>query len=185
MADEHGGCPWDALWRCLAALQEDARRLRRLSQEEPLLQARPDYPRARIGRSHAAELREVLDDIVRRLEDAERLVPQALPNGQTAAGLAAEEAPPTVAGRLAALAKVAASLRDEAFQPLPPLPQHAPPYLAETPRRDLAGSKAVLLSLGLEDAAAALRNALLAAVNTGGASQTGGELKTGSGTRPA
>lgn len=174
MADGHGGHPWDALWRCLTALQHDARTLRRLSQEEPLLQARPDYPRARVGGSHAAELREVLDDIVRRLEEAQGLVSQVFPNGRTTVGIAAEEAPPAVAGRMATLAKVAATLTEEAFQPPPPLPQHAPPYLADAPHRALPGSKAVLLSLGLEDAVAALQNALLGTANAGGISQTSG-----------
>jgi len=45
----------------------------------------------------------------------------------------------------------------------------------EAPTRDLAGSKAVLLSWGIEEAVSALQNALLAAANTDGHPRAGGE----------
>ncbi len=176
MADVREDAPWAALWACLQALQRGARRLRHLSQEEPLLQARPDYPRARIGRSHADELRTVLDDVLARLAEAPGLVLEAFPRtGEAARGVATDEAPRAVAARLGALAAIAASVKDDAFRPPPPLPQHAPPYLAEAPTRDLAGSKAVLLSWGIEGAVSALQNALLAAANANGHPRRGGE----------
>ncbi len=160
---------WEALWRCAGALADGARRLRHLAQEEPLLGARPDFPRARIGASHAGELREMLDGLLRDMEETRRLIPAvfrdgALPPG----GLAADEAPRAVADRLAALSRMGSRLKDDAFQPPPPLPQHAPPYLADAPR-PLPGSTALLLSSGLEEVASALKNALLAAVNRPGA----------------
>jgi hypothetical protein len=61
-----------------------------------------------------------------------------------------------------------ATLRREAFEPPPQLPAHAPPYLAEAPRHDLAGAMAILLSLGIEETVASLRNLLLASRNEGG-----------------
>ncbi len=174
MTNAQGDRSWEALWRCVGALQERARRLRHLSQEEPLLGARPDFPRARIGMSRAEELREVLDGLLRDMEEARRLIPEVFPDASVPAGqLTAEEAPPTVAERLAALSRIGAKLREDAFQPPPPLPKHAPPYLADTPP-PLSGSRALLLSSGLEEVASALRNALLAAVNTRRLSRPGG-----------
>lgn len=166
MVDAQGRHSWESLWQRLDALQDGARKLRRLSQEEPLLQARPDYPRARAGVSHAEELRGVLEDLMQCVGETRQLVPLVLRDGQIPAGVVAEEAPQAVAGRLASLARLVDSLQEQAFQPPPPLPKHAPPYLAEAPSRALAGSKAVLLSYGLEEVVAALRNALLAMVNT-------------------
>lgn len=166
MVDARGRHSWESLWQCLDALQDAARKLRRLSQEEPLLQARPDYPRARIGVSHAEELRGVLEDLMRCVGEAQQLVPLALPHRDSQVGSPAEETPQAIAGRLAALSRMVATLKEDAFQPPPPLPKHAPPYLAEAPSRVLAGSMAVLLSYGFEEVVAALRNALLAIVNT-------------------
>ena len=156
---------WQSLWRCLAALEDYARRLRHLSQEEPLLQARPDYPRARSGRSYAADLREVFRGLSETLGNVQQSLPIVLPDGQAPAGVAPDEAPRAIRARLGALARLLKNLEHEAFEPPPPLPQHAPPYLAAAPSHDLAGSKAVLLSQGIEEAVAALRNTLLGALN--------------------
>ncbi len=181
MPDEQQEQAWGSLWQCLGRLQDAAARLRRLSQQEPLLQARPDYPRARIGSSHADEVRDVLNETVQGLTAIRRLLPVALPRvpapaGEAAPygagrppGVAADESLGEIAARAEALLRMATSLQQEAFQPPPPLPPHAPPYLAlsEPPGHELAGTKAVLLSLGLESVVAALRNALLGAVNRG------------------
>lgn len=173
MPDEQQEQAWGSLWQSLGRLRDAAARLRRLSQQEPLLQARPDYPRARIGPSHADEVRDVLNEAVQGLTAVRRLLPvvfhvgAAPREGGRAPGVAADESPGEVAARVEVLLGMATSLQQEAFQPPPPLPPHAPPYLAlsEPPGHDLAGTKAVLLSLGLESVVAALRNALLAAVN--------------------
>ncbi len=165
MAEAQGGDAWGLLWRCLDALQDAARRLRRLSQEEPLVQARPDYPRARIGGSHGDEVRQVLETVARRLEEARQGVPQVLGGGGTRIGVPPEESPDAIAKRLAALSRMGESLMRDAFQPPPALPKHAPPYLAEAPKRMPAGSKAVMLSDGIEEVVAALRNGLLAEAN--------------------
>lgn len=153
------------LWRALDVLADCAHRLRHLSQEEPLLQARPDYPRPRIGRSHADELRTVFQTLAAALDAVRHDLPVVFPDGQVPVGAAPDEAPHAVRSRLDALARLLGTLETEAFQPPPPLPRHAPPYLAEAPSRDLAGSKAVLLSYGIEEAVAALRNALLRVLN--------------------
>ncbi len=165
MAEGRGGDAWGSLWRCLDALQDSARRLRRLSQEEPLVQARPDFPRARIGGSHGDEVRRVLETVAQRLEEARQSVPQVLGGGGTSIGVPPEEAPDAITKRLAALSRMGESLMQDAFQPQPALPKHAPPYLAEAPKRMPAGSKAVMLSDGIEEVVAALRNALLAEAN--------------------
>ncbi len=158
------GRSWTALWRCAEALRAGARALRHLSQEEPLLGARPDYPRARIGRPHAKELRTVLDRLLLDLEEAGRLIPEVFPDDAVLGPLAADEAPRHAAERLTALARIGERLKEDAFRLLPPLAKHAPPYLAEAPR-PLAGSIALQLSYGLDEAAGALENALLAALN--------------------
>lgn len=165
MGETSSGRSWDALWQCLAVLQDGARKLRHLSQQEPLLQSRPDFPRARTGRSHAEELREVLDGLLRQMEDARRLIPEVFADGISAGGLAADEAPQAMAERLAALLRMTVTVKNDAFQPPPPLPKHAPPYLAGAPP-PLAGSRALLLSAGLDEVVAGLRNALLAVANT-------------------
>jgi hypothetical protein len=154
----------DRLWRALDALADYARRLRHLSQEEPLLQARPDYPRPRSVPSRVADLREVFQGLRETLATVQSLA-EILPDGQAPSVLAPDEAPRAVRARLGTLARLLDSLETDAFQPPPPLPRHAPPYLAEAPSHDLAGSKAVLLSYGIEEALVALRNALLAALN--------------------
>jgi hypothetical protein len=157
---------WDPLWHRLDELDEAARALRRLSQEEPLLQARPDYPRAPgPRRSYAGELRDTLERVRSGIAEVRRLVAEALPPGPPHAGLLPEEAPEALDARLAGLAKLAETLLVEAFEPLPPLPKHAPPYVLESPRHDLAGSKAIYLSYGLEEAAASIRNAMLSRAN--------------------
>jgi len=171
MVDPQSGPSWQLLWQRLDGLDAHARMLRRLSQEEPLLQARPDYPRPPLPkRSYAAELRETLEGIRRRIDDVLHLLPEALPGSEPPAGGLDEDAPAAIAQRLGTLAKFADTLLVEAFEPLPPLPKHAPPYVLQSPRRDLAGSKAVSLSYGLEEVAAAIRNALLSRTNTGVAS---------------
>lgn len=154
------------LWHAVDVLADCARRLRHLSQEEPLLQARPDYPRPRIGRSHADELRAVFHKLAEALGAARQDLPAVFPDGQAPVGPAPDETPSALRSRLDALARLLETLETEAFQPPPPLPRHAPPYLADAPSGDLAGSKAVLLSYGLEDAVAELRNALLRVLNT-------------------
>lgn len=164
MTEGLGEDAWGSLWRCLDALQDSARRLRRLSQEEPLAQTRPDFPRARIGGSHRDEVRRVLENVAGRLEEARQGMPQVL-GGGTRIGVPPEEAPDAIAKRLAALSRMGESLMQDAFQPPPALPKHAPPYLAEAPKHMPAGSKAIMLSDGIEEVVAALRNALLAEAN--------------------
>lgn len=159
--------PWQSLWHSLSVLRQHARKLRHLSQVEPLLQARPDYPRARTGRSHASEVRDVLEDVARILEEAKRLLPEVLPDSQSTAGVSADEGPAALAKRMDTLAHLVHTLQREAFEPPPHLPAHAPPYLAEAPRHDLAGAKAILLSLGIEETVSSLRNLLLASRNEG------------------
>jgi hypothetical protein len=175
---------WASLWRCLDNLSGAATRLRRLSQQEPLLQARADYPRARIGRSHADEVQQVLSEAAGCLTRTVQLLPRVfpgmrassdattssdVPEGTTErpAGIAADETPREILKRLETLARTAADLQREAFLPPPPLPRHAPPYLAsaEPPGHDMAGTKAILLSLGIESTAGTLRNALLGLAN--------------------
>ena len=157
---------WRALWRHLEGLGTYAEALRRLSQEEPLLQARPDYPRAPgIRTSHAGELRTTLEGIRGAIAELRGLVAAALPDGASPEGGIPEEAPAAVDRRLAALARLTDTLLNEAFEPPPPLPKHAPPYVLESPRHDLAGSKAVYLRYAVEEIVAALRNALLSRAN--------------------
>ncbi|HLJ60989.1 MAG TPA: hypothetical protein VKZ50_14790 [bacterium] len=167
MTDQPNAAAWESLWRQLERLEGAARTLRRLSQEEPLLQARPDYPRPPAPRrSYADELRETLERVREGVAEVRRLLAEALPPGTHPAGLLPEEMPDALDHRLAGLAKLADTLLVEAFEPPPPLPKHAPPYVLEAPRHDLAGSKAIFLSYGLEDAAASIRNALLSRANT-------------------
>jgi hypothetical protein len=153
---------WIDLWERLAALQGLARRLRQLSQHEPLAQMRPGYPRAGPRRSHADEVREVLDGIRRRLDEVRALLPTVLPAGPAPSGIAADEAPGTLGARVDALIRLASGLAQEAFQPPPKLPPHAPPYLVEPPGHDLPGTKAALLALGIEVLSEAVQNAMLA-----------------------
>lgn len=155
---------WSQLWTALDVLEARARDLRRLSQEEPLKKARPDYPHTGVGRSHDDEVRAMFADLAKTVADAIRLLPVVLPDG-TPLGVAADETPAALAGRLSTLQKFTASLAREAFEPLPPLPPHAPPYLVTIPGHDLPGSKALLLGNNLLETVAALRNALLAAAN--------------------
>ncbi len=125
-------------------------------------------------------MRQALNDVVRRLGDVRRLLPEVFaelrespergtPGGRPA-GLAADESPRAIAARVEALVRTATSLEQEAFEPLPALPPHAPPYLAgsEPPGHEMAGTKAILLSLGIETIVSALRNALLGIANTRG-----------------
>jgi hypothetical protein len=156
---------WHSLWRSLNALANYARRLRQLSQVEPLLQARPDYPRPRSTASHADELRRVFQGLREDLRTVEESLLAVLADREVPGGTAPDETPRAIKARLGALARLLETLEKEAFQPPPPLPKHGPPYLAEAPAHDLAGSKAVLLSYGIEEAVAALRNALLGVLN--------------------
>jgi hypothetical protein len=158
---------WGQLWRSLASLQQEAARLRRLSQHEPLAQVRPGYPRAGLSRPHADEVREVLAGIQAELEKVRTLLPIVLPAGTSLPGVPADEQPEKILARVDALSRLASTLAQEAFQPLPPLPPHAPPYLVEPPGHDLAGTKAVLLALGIEELAPSVRNAMLSAANAG------------------
>lgn len=146
-------------------LEARARDLRRLSQEEPLKKARPDYPRTGVGRSHDDEVRAVFADLAQAFAGTSRLLPVVLPDGAAPPGVAADETPAALAGRLSALEKFTAKLAREAFEPLPPLPPHAPPYLVTIPGHDLPGTKALLLGNNILETAAAFRNALLAAAN--------------------
>lgn len=167
MADQSKVSAWEPLWQRLDRLAGAARALRRLSQEEPLLQARPDYPRPPVPRrSYADELRDTLERVRAGVADVRRLLADALPPGPNPAGLLPDETPEALDRRLAGLAKLADTLLVEAFEPLPPLPKHAPPYVLESPRHDLAGSKAIFLSYGLEEAMASIRNGLLTRANT-------------------
>ncbi len=156
---------WHSLWRSLDALGNYARRLRQLSQEEPLLQARPDYPRPRSTASYADELRKVFQGLREDLRTVKESLPAVLADRELPRGSAPEETPRAITARLGALARLLETLEVEAFQPAPPLPKHGPPYLAEAPAHALAGSKAVLLSYGIEEAVTALRNALLGVLN--------------------
>lgn len=156
---------WQQLWNVLAVLEARARDLRRLSQEEPLRKARPDYPHAGVGRSHDDEVRAVFTDLAAAFAEAIRLVPAVLPNGVVPSGVSADETPAALAGRLATLEKLTAGLAREAFEPLPPLPPHAPPYLVTIPGHDLPGTKALLLGNAIKETVSALRNTLVAAAN--------------------
>jgi hypothetical protein len=165
MAAQHQA-RWSELWNELTVLREHARRLRHLSHEEPLAQHNPGYPKAGLGRSHADEVREVLSGIQRGLEQIRQGLPSVLPEGTQFPGIAADEQPKETAARLEALSRLAETLAREAFQPLPPLPPHAPPYLFEPPGHDLAGTKAVLLAIGIERVTTSIRNLMLAAANS-------------------
>ena len=156
---------WDELWQSLAVLQDRARQLRRLSQQEPLAQRRPDYPRAGTSRSHEGEVRALLGEILTRLEEVRTLLPTGLAGDPPSPGLAGDEHPRAVAARLDPIIRLVAGLKEQAFQPAPELPPHAPPYLVEPPGHDLAGTKAVVLALGIEGLVMSIRNAMLAAVN--------------------
>jgi hypothetical protein len=153
------------LWKAIDALAARAHDLRRLSQEEPLNKARPDYPHTGVRRSRDEELRGVFADLERTFAETSRLLPSALPDG-TAPGGIADETPAALGSRLSTLEKLTASLAKEAFAPLPPLPPHAPPYLVTLPGHDLPGTKALLLGNGILETVTAIRNALLAAANT-------------------
>ena len=157
---------WSETWNELTALRAQARRLRHLSHEEPLAQHNPGYPKAGLGRSHADEVREVLGAIQRGLAKIRQGLPSLLPESMQVSGVAADEQPAETAARLDALSRLAETLAREAFQPLPPLPPHAPPYLFEPPGHDLAGTKAVLLAIGIERLTTSLRNLMLALANT-------------------
>jgi len=166
MTDAGDQQPWLSLWQRVEGLGTYAEALRRLSQQEPLLQARPDYPQAPgIRVSHADDLRRTLDGIRSALIELRSGLPDALPNGTHSASGIPEEAPAAVEKRLETLTKLTDNLLVEAFQPLPPLPKHAPPYVLESPRHDLAGSKAVYLSYALEEIVASVHNALLSRAN--------------------
>lgn len=156
---------WAEVWSDLTLLREYARRLRHLSHEEPLAQHNPGYPKAGLGRSHADEVREVLGGIQRCLEKIREALPSVLPSAARLPRVAADERPGETAARLDALSRLAETLAREAFQPLPPLPPHAPPYLFEPPGHDLAGTKAVLLAIGIERLTTSLRNLMLAVAN--------------------
>jgi len=156
---------WQHLWKTLDVLQARALDLRRLSQVEPLKKARPDYPHAGVGRSHDDELRAVFADLAQAFAEASRLLPSVLPDTAAPPGVVADETPAALARRLSTLEKLTANLTREAFEPLPPLPPHAPPYLVTLPGHDLPGSKALLLGSGILDVVAAIRNALVAAAN--------------------
>lgn len=162
---ETEGDRWTGVWHDIAALSACAGRLRHLSQLDPLAQPRPGYPRAGLGRSHAEEVREVLNGIGRGLERIRTALPAVLPEGLPP-GIAADERPSEIAKRVDALSRLTAALGQEAFQPTPALPPHAPPYLVEPPGHDLAGTKAVLLAIGIEELTSSVRNLLLAAANT-------------------
>ena len=139
---------WTEMWQDIAALSECARRLRHLSQQEPLAQPRPGYPRAGLGRSHADDVRDVLTRIGRGLARLRAPIPGVLPQ-DLPPGIAADEHPNEIAKRVDALSRLTSALAHEAFQPAPPLPPHSPPYLVEPPGHDLAGTKAVLLAIGI------------------------------------
>lgn len=156
---------WSRIWNTLDVLDARARDLRRLSQEEPLKKARPDYPHTGVGRSHEDELRAVFADLAQAFAETARLLPALLPEGATPPGVAADEAPAALAARLSALERLTAGVAREAFEPPPPLPPHAPPYLVTIPGHDLPGTKALLLGNSILETVAALRNALLAAAN--------------------
>ena len=156
---------WKQLWRVLDALEARARDLRRLSQEEPLRNARPDYPHAGVRRSHDDEVRAVFADLAKAFAEVSRLLPTVLPNGFDDMVVPADETPAALAGRLSTLEKLTAGLAREAFAPPTPLPPHAPPYLVTIPGHDLPGTKALLLGNGIKETVTALRNTLVAAAN--------------------
>ena len=156
---------WIRLWQILRDLDEQAKRLRSLSQHEPLAQPTPGYPRAGTHRSHAGEVRETLEGIRARLEELRAAVPAAVAPTLDLPGIAADEQPRALARRLEPLIRLASGLNEQAFQPAPPLPPHSPPYLVEPPGHDLAGTKAVQLAIGIEGLAEAVRNVMLAAAN--------------------
>lgn len=156
--------PWTVVWQDVAALRADAGRLRHLSQQEPLAQPRPGYPRAGLGRSHADEVRDVLTGIEQRLERIRSALPTVVPSGLPP-GIAADERPPEIVKRADALRRLTSTLAQEAFQPVPALPPHSPPYLVEPPGHDLAGTKAVLLAVGIEDLTTSVQNLLVSAAN--------------------
>ena len=54
---------WQQLWKALDVFAARAHDLRRLSQEEPLNKARPDYPHTGVHRSHDEELRGVFAEL--------------------------------------------------------------------------------------------------------------------------
>lgn len=169
MADDPTEMAARQLWGAVGVLDRRARDLRRLSQEEPLKKPRPDYPHAGVGRSHEDELRGVFADVASALAEAAELLPAALPDGAVpAAGVAADETPAVLTRRLATLQELTAGLSREAFEPLPPLPPHAPPYLVTIPGHDLPSSKALALAQRLAETVSALRNTLLAAANARG-----------------
>jgi hypothetical protein len=155
---------WTAVWQDVTALRAYAGRLRRLSQQDPLAQPRPGYPRAGLGRSHADEVREVLNGIGHRLERIRTALPTVLPSGLLP-GIAADERPTEIVKRVDALNRLTSTLAQEAFQPLPALPPHSPPYLVEPPGHDLAGTKAVLLAIGIEALTTSVLNLLVSAAN--------------------
>jgi hypothetical protein len=148
----------------VSALAAAAARLRHLSRWEPLAQHRPGYPRAGLRQSHDAEVREVLESIQRKLEEVAMLAPAVLP-ADPLPGMGADERRDDLTKRAATLRRLAAALATEAFQPPPPLPNHAPPYVVEPPGHDLPGTKAVLIAAGLESLTTSLGNLLLAAAN--------------------
>jgi hypothetical protein len=156
---------WRRLWDAVQRLAAAAARLRHLSQREPLAQRRPGYPHPGLSRPHDLEVREVLEAIQRGLVETRDLIPSVLPEDRLP-GMAPDEQRDALAGRAAALERLTATLTTEAFQPLPPLPKHAPPYLVEPPGHDLPGTKAVLIAAGLESLTTSLSNLLLAAANT-------------------
>jgi hypothetical protein len=155
---------WTEVWQDVTALSACAGRLRHLSQQEPLAQPRPGYPRAGLGRPHGDDVREVLDGIGRGLERIRAALPAVLPQGLPP-GIAADERPTEIAKRIDALSRLTSALAQEAFQPPPALPPHSPPYLIEPPGHDLAGTKAVLLAIGIEALTTSVQNLLLAAAN--------------------
>ena len=110
--------------------------------------------------------RGVFADLAQAFAETIRLLPAVLPDGAAPPGVAADEAPAALAARLSTLERLTAALVREAFEPLPPLPPHAPPYLVTIPGHDLPGTKALLLGNGVLETVSALRNALVAAANT-------------------
>ena len=154
------------LWKALDALAAQAHDLRRLSQEEPLHKARPDYPHTGVHRSHEQELRGVFAGLEKTFAETSRLLPTALTDGTTPSGGVTDETPAALASRLSTLEKLTANLAKEAFAPLPPLPPHAPPYLVTLPGHDLPASRALFLGNEILETVTAIRNALLAAANT-------------------
>ncbi len=157
---------WTLMWQSLGSLREYATRLRHLSQLEPLAQPRPGYPRAGLGRSHADEVREVLSGIQHQFGHIRSALGSVLPSAAPPPWIAADEHPQEIMKRVDALSRLASTLAQEAFQPLPALPPHAPPYLVEPPGHDLPGTKAVLLAIGIEGLTATVRNLMLSNANT-------------------